>query len=387
MPERRASLLALAIAVVVVQSRSPPVSLPSEWSGIDASQLGMDDADGAAPPFREVIGGPHVDALAILRSHGGNTFRMRMWNDPCADGRCNATQYRYADLQGMLTMARRCHAAGLAFVLDLHYSDWWADPGHQIKPALWRSMDLATLELAVQNFTRNTVAALVAQGTPPAAVQIGNEISNGFLWPGANQSCAEGARLWSHDSNGSDPSCDIGPSWARFGALVARGIAGARAACQSCEIAIHTDLGNHIGPGEGGIRYVTNWYRNLSAHLPPPAAFDRIGLSMYPRWDGGTTMQSLAKLGELAAAFPGKAIYIAETAYPAKGNNAPEPGFNATAAGQLDFLQHVRAGLRAAVPAEQVGGVLWWEGSEGGNWQSVFDDDDVARPVLLQGFR
>jgi arabinogalactan endo-1,4-beta-galactosidase len=42
-------------------------------------------------------------------------------------------------------MAKRCHAAGLDFVVDFHYSDWWADPGHQFKPSAWERLDFAAL--------------------------------------------------------------------------------------------------------------------------------------------------------------------------------------------------------------------------------------------------
>ena len=104
------------------------------WSGVDLSQIGTEDGDGKASPFRATDDGPTEDPLVLMRKAGVNTFRMRMWNNPCADGRCNASQWSYAGLPGVLLMARRCKAAGLAFVLDLHYSDWWADPGKQRKP-------------------------------------------------------------------------------------------------------------------------------------------------------------------------------------------------------------------------------------------------------------
>lgn len=353
-----------------------------EWRGVDMSQLGTEDADGANPPFRAAAGGPKQDALAILRASGANTFRMRVWNDPCADGRCNATQYAYGGVDGALTMARRCADANLSFVLDLHYSDWWADPGQQHKPAAWKALAWPDLRTAVWQWTRDTVARFVAQGTPPHAVQVGNEISNGFLWPEPGAGCGTGARLYT-------PGCDSDAAWARLGVLVAQGIWGVRDACPGCEVAIHTDLGNHLQ--DRGVGWVAGWYRNLTAALAKAtstaATFDRIGLSLYPQWDGGQTLPNLAKLGALAAAFPAQRLYVAETAYPAAGAKQPEAAFPPSPAGQLAFLRAVLAGFEAAVPRAQRGGVLWWEGSEGGNWQSLFDDGDVARPALLEGFR
>ena len=77
------------------------------WRGVDLSQLGTEDCNGLCPPFRSAVGRLPEDALGLLRNHGANTFRMRMWNMPCADGRCNASQYSYANLAGVLLMAAR----------------------------------------------------------------------------------------------------------------------------------------------------------------------------------------------------------------------------------------------------------------------------------------
>ena len=79
-------------------------------------------------------------------------------------------------------LARRIHALDMALLLDLHYSDTWADPGHQTKPAAWADLDVSGLETAVYAYTLDLITALKAQGTLPHMVQIGNEISPGFLW-------------------------------------------------------------------------------------------------------------------------------------------------------------------------------------------------------------
>ena len=240
------------------------------------SQINTEDCGGQCSPFRLNASSEPEDVFDLMRSVGVNTFRMRMWNNPCADGRCNATQYKYADLQGVLAVAKRVHDAGLTFVLDFHYSDWWADPGHQPKPHAWANYSFAELKSAVRSFSQDTVAALVSQGTPPYAVQIGNEISNGLLWAGDDQDCSDGGKLW----------CDgkKEPGWDRVGALVAEGIIGTRTACKSCLIAIHTDLGNHIQ--NHGLPYVKTWYKTLEQSIVADGNlqhFDMIGLSMYPQ--------------------------------------------------------------------------------------------------------
>jgi len=349
-----------------------------EWRGVDFSALSTEDEGGASPPFRLTRHGEHQDALSILSAHGGNAFRMRLWNHPCADGRCKRKKFSYANLKGVLAMAKRCKSANLSFIVDFHYSDWWADPSGQVKPQEWKNLSFEELATAVYDFTRNSLAQLVAQGTPPAAVQVGNEITNGFLFNDPGQPCELGGQLHCA-TNDTD-------AMHRFGTLVAQAIRGVRVAAPESEIAIHTDLGNHIQAH--GINPVITWYSHLvnelqkQGHGDPP--FERIGLSMYPKWCQGKTMDNIAQLAELAAAFPSMKIYLAETAIEASGDQV-DPGFEPTPEGQLKYLKAVFAGLKQSLPASQRGGVLWWEGKEKGE-KALFDKNWVARPALLKGF-
>ena len=130
------------------------------WSGVDMSQLPNEGDD----HFRASPNGPVEEPLTILANAGINTFRARIWNSPCADGRCDPTQYQYGSTPSVLKMATKCKAAGLQFVLDFHYSDWWADPSQQYKPTAWRNLTYDELADAVYSYTKETVAALVAQG-------------------------------------------------------------------------------------------------------------------------------------------------------------------------------------------------------------------------------
>ncbi len=124
----------------------------------------------------------------------------------------------------------------MRFLLDFHYSDTWADPGHQVKPAAWADLHGADLEKAVHDHTRDVMAALKRQGTPPDMVQIGNEISNGFLWPDGN--------VWKSGK------------WDVFCGLIKAGIAGAKEADPSGEDHAAPRLGRpecpvQIVPGQG----------------------------------------------------------------------------------------------------------------------------------------
>jgi hypothetical protein len=129
----------------------------------------------------------------------------------------------YCDLDHTLAMAKRIKAARMRFLLDFHYGDTWTDPGHQIKPMAWANLHGAELEKVVHDYTRDVVAALKKQGTPPDIVQIGNEISNGFLWPDGN--------VWKSGK------------WDVFCGLIKAGIAGAKKADPSVKTMIHLAWG------------------------------------------------------------------------------------------------------------------------------------------------
>src|SRR5262245_11469434 len=110
----------------------------------------------------------------LLARRGANAVRLRVWTAPPAG---------YSDLGAALTLARRARRAGLKVLLDLHYSDCWADPAHQITPAAWPSLDLDTLSSTVRVYTRDAVRQFAEAGAPVDIVQIGNEVTGGMLWP------------------------------------------------------------------------------------------------------------------------------------------------------------------------------------------------------------
>ena len=134
--------------------------------------------------------GSAADPFVILSASGATAVRLRLWVDP--DDPSHYAVPTGSNLSATLASARRACAAGLPIFLDLHYSDVWADPGAQAKPHAWAHYDLDALVAVVRAYTYNVTHALTAQGTPPALVQIGNEITNGMLWD--PQDCWAGGR-------------------------------------------------------------------------------------------------------------------------------------------------------------------------------------------------
>ena len=195
--------------------------------------------------------GVQKDVFAILKDHGFNYIRLRIFNNPSADS--GYSKKGYCDLANTEKMAQRTKAAGMGFLLDFHYSDNWADPGKQHKPRAWKSASFEQLQDSLQAFTRNTLLALKKQGTLPDMVQVGNEINHGMLWP-----------------DGGTKHLDT------LAAFLKAGIAGVRSVDKSIKVIIHIACGGENAES----RYF------LDNMIKRGVKFDIIGESYYPRWHG-----------------------------------------------------------------------------------------------------
>jgi len=213
-------------------------------------------------------------------------------------------------------------AAGAGLLLDVHYSDTWADPSHQVTPAAWASLDLAALEAQVETYTAGVITAFRQAGALPDIVQVGNEVDDGMLWPLGRLS-------------GTD--ADTAGRWDRFTRLLKAGIRGVRGA---------------LGPGDdvrimlhysgGGSPGGTQWFFDrVNAR---GVAYDVIGLSYYPFWHG-TTADLAGNLQATAVRY-GRDVMVVETAYPWRASGwedmAPDNAalmWPVTPAGQAQFLR------------------------------------------------
>ncbi|HEY6499369.1 MAG TPA: glycosyl hydrolase 53 family protein, partial [Streptosporangiaceae bacterium] len=134
------------------------------------------------------LAGQQMPILSIFRSGGLNYVRLRLWVNPVTGyfGVPSASPFCAAsacpDLANDLTMARQVKAAGMKILLDIHYSDTWADPQHQNVPGAWLGETLPQLATSTRNYTQSVIQAFAANGTPVSQVAIGNEITEGLLW-------------------------------------------------------------------------------------------------------------------------------------------------------------------------------------------------------------
>ena len=123
-------------------------------------------------------GGQAGDPVSILRNEGIDWFRLRLFVEPSND----PDPFVVNDLSYTIALAQRIKASGGRLLLDFHYSDTWADPGKQFKPAAWEPLSFRGLERQVYDYTRSTIENFAAAGVLPEQVQVGNEIGNGLLW-------------------------------------------------------------------------------------------------------------------------------------------------------------------------------------------------------------
>lgn len=226
----------------------PTTKLIDRMIGADISFLPQMEERGTT--FTE--NGIQKDALEILRDNGFNYIRLRIFVDPGHEKGYSPGK-GYCGLDATLDMARRIKEVGMKLLLNFHYSDYWADPQQQYKPHTWEGLDFGTLTDSVRTYTSRVIMALQQQGTPPAMVQVGNEINHGMLWP---------------EGHISHPD--------QLAALLKAGVEGVYAVDPDLPVMMHIALG---GQNEEAVF----WLDNMIAR---GVVFDIIGLSWYPRWHG-----------------------------------------------------------------------------------------------------
>jgi arabinogalactan endo-1,4-beta-galactosidase len=292
--------------------------------GADISIQTQQEADGVI--YNEY--GVAKDAVTILKNHDVNWIRIRLFHTPSGSdyGACQDFAY-------VTTLGARVKAAGCNFLLDIHYSDTWASPSVQTTPAAWASYNHAQLVTAVHDYTRDVISHLRDNNAMPDMVQIGNEVTNGMLWPDGDIYNLSGSGSW---------------SWDNFADLINAGIQGVkdgRGSAPMPEIMIHID--------KGGDKGATQWFFDtLRAHDTNFNDINVIGQSFYTQWQG--TFDDLTECLDYMAENYSQDIVIAETAedYTGSAGKTPE--------NQKAFLKELIQRVQAA-PNGKGRGVFYWE--------------------------
>jgi arabinogalactan endo-1,4-beta-galactosidase len=337
-----------------------PTPLPIR--GADVSSLQHAEDVGAIYYYEDGVQG---DPVKILHDHGANYIRLRVWVNP-ANG--------YNNKAKVAQFAQRVKDSGLKLLIDLHYSDTWADPEHQVKPAAWVEHDFSQLQADVYDYTYGVCNALKSAGAMPDMVQIGNEITPGMLLP---------------DGSTAD--------WDKLANLLNQGYEAVKSCNRSTLVMLHIDKGGDNGAARA-------WFDNAMAH---EVKWDVIGLSYYSFWHGALVALK-SNITDLKSRY-GKPVIVVETSYPftLQENDGEKnvihslsqlhPDYPATPAGQADNFKAV---LNAARSAGAMGVFYWeptWTAVKGNGWdptdpnsgdqwenQALFDFNGIALPAMSE---
>ena len=252
--------------------------------------------------------GTEKDIFQLLRDHGFNYVRLRTFVDPrAADG--YDQQNGYADLAHTITFAQRVKAAGMGFLLDLHYSDNWADPGKQCVPIAWQHYTtIAELASVVHDYTSDVVGQLSAAGARPDLVQLGNGITPGILL----HVCDSGGA-----PTGSNAVTGSAANWSRFASLLEAGSSAVRSVDQAIQIVLHIDQcgDKPADPPGAALAASIGFVQNALSH---GVQFDILGESCYQKYQGDPNNAASTKVGwvdtlsGLGAEFPGLPLLAVE---------------------------------------------------------------------------
>lgn len=319
----------------VVKTNSTAVS-PAFAKGADIGWLAQMEATGYQ--FRDVDGS-NKDCLQLLKDRGINTIRLRVWVNPSNDkvnGHCNTAE--------TVLMAVRAQNLGMRIMIDFHYSDSWADPGKQTKPAAWANHSFSELLNDVYTHTSDVLTALKTAGVTPEWVQIGNEIPGGMLLPEGSSS-----------------------NWAQLAQLLNKGYDATKAIDPAIKVIIHVDQGNN------NARF--RWFFD-NAKINN-VKYDVIGLSYYPYWlnsDYKSTIVDLQNnLKDMASRYA-KEVMVVEVG-----------GDYTLVQNTYDMLVAVISAVKA-VPNNKGLGVVYWEPEGEKSWSgyqlNAWQSDGKPSPAL-----
>nr|WP_315152419.1 glycosyl hydrolase 53 family protein [uncultured Flavobacterium sp.] len=283
--------------------------------------------------------GKEKECLQLLKERGMNTIRLRVFVNPSQDkasGHCSKEE--------TVAMALRAQKAKMRIMIDFHYSDTWADPAKQAKPAAWANLSFEALQNKVNEHTFDVLTALKKVGITPEWVQVGNEIPGGMLWPDGSTN-----------------------NWAQLAQLLNKGYEATKAVNAKIKVIVHVDEGNN--------NEKFRWFFDKATEHQ--VKYDVIGLSYYPFWikkDYSETLADLQKnLNDMASRYQ-KEVMVVEVG-----------GVDEQVQNTKELLAATIKAVRA-VPNNKGLGVLYWEPQGAKSWSgyalSAWQQDGKPSPAL-----
>ena len=261
--------LILYLAVALSSCTGQQKGEQGTWArGADLSWLSEMEHDGMT------FYPPHIakddDCMRVLADMGMNAVRLRVWVNHTTG---------WSNIPDMVKLAQRAAGNGQRLMIDIHYSDFFADPNHQNIPEAWQDYDYPAMVQAVRQHTIDVLHTLQSAGVKPEWVQIGNETPNGMLWPMGQLSATD-------DPQGARGTPD---EWDRYAGFTAAGYEAAKEVYPDITVIVHVDNAYER----------RDWFwQALHEH---GGKWDMIGLSHYPMmsaWNGGKSWQEMNEMAE-----------------------------------------------------------------------------------------
>ena len=304
----------------------------------------LTEMEKAGLKFRKPGSTAEQGVIASLKDKGINSIRLRVFVNP-SDKWCN--------LADVIAKAKRAKAQGMRIMVDFHYSDTFADPGHQKKPASWANATFEQLIDNVFNHTSNVLLALKKEGIVVEWVQVGNETNDGMLWPTGRLS-----------TNTSQTTTN------NFGLLQYSGYRAVKFVFPVAKVIVHCAMSNYD---------TIKW--TLDRLYEGGGRWDVIGLSHYPNpnnWQAGNN-KCVNIMNQLILDYQYKyEVMICEFGLPAAdvriGRNCLE-----------DLIKKTNG-----LPFNTGNGIFYWEPECYGDWKKYYKGafDDLGRPtIVLDAFK
>ena len=352
------------LLTIVLGAITSICSAQQHYVGGDISMLPKYENAGVV--YKDKNGKTVGDILAFFRQEGFNAMRVRLFVDPTKDSEKAVCQ----DLDYVKTLGKRIKEAGLALMLDFHYSDTWADPGKQWTPDAWKNLNDADLATKIYDYTKDCLQQLKAVGATPDLIQTGNEISYGMLW--GTKAAADDGKTNRCFTNSS------AANWNRFFNLLKQAGQACREECPNAKIILHSERVPKTS-------VLTDYFDRMQKN---GVDYDIIGLSYYPAFHGNlATLENAVKI--LEDKGYGKDIMIVETGYSYAwalgGTTFDYTGtYPYTEEGQRKFTADLVAMLNRH---SSVKGLFWWWPEDNGNknvtnnwWNAALYDHNTGKP-------
>lgn len=320
------------------KTEEPEKPAPTEFAkGADISWITEMEASGKK--FYSP-GGVQTDAFALIKSLGMNTIRLRVWVNPSPS---------WNNAADVVAKALRAKNLGMRVMINFHYSDTWADPAKQTKPAAWAAMNFTELKQALSGHTNAVLTQLKNAGVSPEWVQIGNETNDGMLWPDGKASANMNA----------------------YAQLISTGYDAVKGVFPDAKVVVHVSNG-----------WNNELYRwNIGGLVSNGAKFDVIGMSLYPAfvaagWSSAN-QSCLSNMNDMVSRY-NKEVMIVES------------GMSWDNAGEAKLFLSDLISKTKSVSSNKGLGVLYWEPQCYGGWQgyTLGAFDNSGKPTIaLDAFK